>query len=351
MTKKDIVAIHGSYFADNFGDTLLVKIMCDWVAEIVGRDNVYLAVAGHKEEQACIGYPVIPKELRTSVTHLIYGGGGYLGERSSALFDNLRWSLRNYMRHLKWLNSYKNTKIALIGVGFGPISNHLMRKSIKQLVMRSELTLFRDQESLMAAKSYGIDNNKLDTCVDIALSLPINEDQRNGIALHIDNFTSNEIYLIFSTLTQYYGPLQKYQVIFDNPHSYNNESINKYKICADRARVDIQIKPYTSYDELLIDVTKFSLIITSKLHVGITTIAQGGRVISIPSHQKTIRLYKQLKIQNFCLKRENLNPEILINALNETNSFCPDRAVIHEGIKKIKSALETFLYKNTKDTL
>jgi polysaccharide pyruvyl transferase WcaK-like protein len=343
MRSNMIVAVHGSYFNDNFGDTLLVKIMCDWIAAIVGRENVYLAVNGNVSEQACIGYPVLPEKLRSNVTHLIYGGGGYFGERSSKLLDNLSWTLRNYSRHLKWGKTFKNANIAIIGVGFGPISNYFLRKSIKNLISKSKLTLFRDQESFIAAKNYGIESDRIGVCVDIALSLSGKKCNRSGVAIHVDNFNSNEIYLIFSTLFQHFGSQNRYHILYDNSDSFSSASRKMYEDCASRAGIVIEIHPYTNYINMLNVVESYSLIITSKLHVGIAAIAKGGRVISIPSHQKTIRLYKQLKIHNFCINRENLTQEALIDRINQLEHYDPDRTVIDEGVKKIKNELANFL--------
>lgn len=334
------VAVHGSYFARNYGDTLLVKIMCDFVASRVGKENVFLAGLGDKIEQDEIGYPVVPAGELGSITHLIYGGGGYLGERDSRFFSNLRWSIRNYFRHVHNLRGYKHCKKLVIGTGFGPVSNSLLRNQFKGILESAEEVLVRDIESLNFIQQYGIKPKAISTCVDLALSLESTVQDKAGIAIHVDNYTVEEISTIIGVLDNL-GHKQ-IKVIFDNYFSDNAENRKKYEV-ANQGRVMLQFIPYKRFDDTLTQVDINDFVITSKLHVGITTIALGGKVISIPSHQKTFRLFNQLKLQDFCIPRSELRKERLVDAMSKLSTFSPDRTVIVNGIKKINEALDRFL--------
>jgi len=344
MTDKTKVAVHGSYFADNYGDTLLVKIMCDMAASIVGRENVYLAVGGHEGEQKAIGYPVVPKSARRSVTHLIYGGGGYLGERTNGLVDNLTWSIRNYGRHLAWRKDFAYAKKAVIGAGFGPISNVLLRGKIRDLLLNSQVVLLRDRESLDYVDAYGIRHPSIGMCVDIALSLPVKDIAKQGIAVHADNLSQSELEVIFGCLAARFGQDAAIEVIFDNPSSCTEEAIAKYKAAATNVAPErLSFRFYDRFDTLVERIADYSLVVTSKLHVGITCIAQGGRVISIPTHQKTARLYRQLGISQFCIQRQDLSPSAFGTAIDAMEEFKPDRSVIESGIRKVSDAVSAFL--------
>jgi len=338
------VAIHGSYFADNYGDTLLVKLMCDMAASVVGQDNVYLAVAGHAREQRSIGYPVIPVKDRATVTHLIYGGGGYLGERTGKGLENMSWSFRNYRRHLSWRGDFSNAKSAVIGAGFGPISNRLLRRKVRDLLVDAEVVLLRDQESLSFAEEYGIRHPSMGMCVDVALSLPLSQRSRSGVALHTDNLDAQELETIFEGVASAYGRDVLIEIIFDNPPSYSEEAVRKYEAAAQNFDFHgLKFRPYDRFDVMVDRVSQYSLIITSKLHVGITCIAQGGRAISVPTHQKTVRLYRQLGIPQFCIPRADLTTDRLTATIADAGAFNPNRSVIDEGIAKVREAVRNFI--------
>ncbi|MFK3844662.1 polysaccharide pyruvyl transferase family protein [Stenotrophomonas sp. NPDC078853] len=346
MENNRIVAVHGSYFADNYGDTLLVRILCDMAAAHVGRSNVFLAVEGDERELQDIGYPVVPKDKRDQVTHLLFGGGGYFGERSSKLLDNVKWSIRNYRRHLAWTGSFTNARRAVIGAGFGPISNKLLRMKVRSFMQSAELVLVRDAESLKFMQAYKISHRNSGTCVDLALSLPIADHTRSGVALHIDNFSTQEMDEVFQGLAAASMHISHVDVIFDNKPSDTVESRLKYAQAATNAGLaECNFFPYTGVDSLVARVATYELVVTSKLHVGITTIAQGGRAIAIPGHQKTIRLYKQLALERFCISRSRLQRNVLTEAVDDLASYAPDRSVIAEGLGRVEAALSTFLVK------
>jgi len=345
MTKTSMVAVHGSYFAENYGDTLLVRMMCDKIARMIGKDNVYLAVEGDAREQKDIGYPVVPKSSRREITHLVFGGGGYFGERTKMPIDNVIWSVRNYVRHLSWVRNFPNARKAVIGAGFGPITNRILRSRVRSFMYGCELVLVRDIESLAFMEAYSIRHPKVDTCVDLALTLPCVDEARTGIALHVDNLSQGEIDLVFRSLRASSMQSEGIEVIFDNKPSDTGRNRDKYiKAAAQHGFPSCVFIPYKDVDTLLGRVANYALVITSKLHVGITTIAQGGRAISIPGHQKTIRLYNQLGLSHYCISRPELTVELLCRAIENLSLYTPDRNVIVAGSKRIDGALDDFLF-------
>ena len=118
------VAVHGSYHADNFGDTLLVRLIGDMIAGHVGRENVALAMPGQPAEQRAIGYPVLAPEERGQVELLVYGGGGYFSQHAGNPLRTILSTRRRNGRHLDWLPQFAHSRKAMIGVGVGPISFH-----------------------------------------------------------------------------------------------------------------------------------------------------------------------------------------------------------------------------------
>lgn len=349
MTNEIKVAVHGSYFADNYGDTLLVRILCDKVAAIVGPSNVYLAIPGHLREQKDIGYPVIGPNERSEITHLVFGGGGYFGERTNRFFDSLAWSIRNFRRHLSWVKHFRSARRAVIGAGFGPISNSLLLSRVRSFMSSCEVVLVRDNESFAFMESYDI-HPRSGTCVDLALSLPIVNSPRTGVALHVDNLSQDEIDAVFSGIKLAIGADDSIDVIFDNRPSDTKASRSKYIRAASKHEFPAcRFVEYEDVNTLLERLTTYSFVVTSKLHVGITTIAQGGRAIAIPGHQKTVRLYRQLGLQQYCIDRSGFSSQALADAISKLDGYEPDRSVIREGLERVDKALSEFIHGRSSD--
>jgi hypothetical protein len=334
---SEVVVVHGSYFVNNFGDTLLVKLLCDKIAVKVGKHNVFLARAGSEKEQSYIGYPVLDKTYASNVSKVVYSGGGYFGEPKSGFLRSLRWSARNYFRHLFWLRHFKKAEIHIVGVGVGPISNILYRFKVGDLLRRAKTVLVRDIESKKYCTEYYPMLNNVEMCVDMALGLNAVLSSKKGIGLHIDGLTLDEITLILLATKEsdIFKKNQTLAILFDNDFSYNTTNINKYQKAAINAGFEfakLKFVPYDNCENMIARLASFELIVTNKLHVGIVSITQGTPVLSIPTHQKTIRLYKQLEIAEFCILRKNLSLEKIVYQMRNYKNFAVDRSIISKGI-------------------
>lgn len=344
------VLVHGSYFSNNFGDTLLVKLMCDYVSSIVGRENVRLAVSGDVEEQKDIGFEVIFEDEMSSVTHIIYAGGGYFGEPRGGYIKKIKWSIRNYNRHLSWLPLYRGASIAFFGVGFGPLSNSIFRRNVLKLLDKSNFVYLRDVESKMYLESYrgGIVSN---VCVDMALSLKRGDKaaREKKIALHIGELSTEEIAKVCLSLKEiFFSEDNEFslEVIFDNKKARSDKVLRNYRdaITSVFGNHDVVFREYLGFSELVDRLNKYSLVITSKLHVGIVSIALGGKVVSIPNHQKTYRLYKQLSLTKFCIDRKRLlHSDDFCDALYCLGEFRPDYKVIDDGVARLYAGINSFV--------
>lgn len=332
------VAVHGSYFVNNFGDTLLVKLMCDRVAEQVGRENVFLAVQGHRHEQATIGYPIIDPSERGDVDLLVYAGGGYFGESADSLYDRYQAARRRHNRHLGWLGDYRNAAKAVIGVGVGPLTFN--KQSVRDLFDASSAVLVRDAESLAYCRAYGFPTHNLRQCVDMALSLdPVTAEGRSGVALHVPNMAPEHFETVLKVLASSTAGkyAERIHVIYDAPTADGALAFEAELQSAAQSVLghSLLVKPYQGLDEMLAALETYELVVTNKLHVGIVTIAKGGRVISTPYHIKTPRLYRQLGLSDFCVPLSTLSVSGLTQAFEKLPDFAPDRAAIGRGIELI----------------
>src|SRR5690606_18712814 len=85
------------------------------------------------------------------------------------------------------------------------------------------------------------------------------------------------------------------------------------------------------------------LVITNKLHVGIVSVSLNGRVISIPTHHKTVRFYDQLGLGDCCIATSNLSAQTLARSFDLLNSVSPDWGVVDRGLGELRQSLNRFL--------
>lgn len=329
-----VVAVHGSYFANNFGDTLLIKLLCDRVASIVGPQNVYLAVDGLAEEQQAIGYPVLPKEKKHLASHLLFAGGGYFGEPHGHFLERMKWSLRNQKRHLSWWRDFRNARCSILGVGYGPITDPLFRWRVKKLVKVADPVLLRDQESLSYLRC-----DKAKVCVDYALSIKgrVEPKDKRTIGLHLYGIDDDRRLEIINAVTTRY-PNEDIILLDDSGVSTSSEQLMT-RVVKLRHGNSVTTKSYEDVTALLELIDNCKLLITTKLHVGIVGIASGAKVISLPIHQKTIRLYRQLDLEAFCVPQTQYSVQRLEKMFPLLDNFVPNRQVIAEGIARVEAAI------------
>jgi hypothetical protein len=340
------VAVHGSYFANNFGDTLLVKLMCDWVARRVGTGNVFLAVPGHPAEQDSIGYPVIPLGERHRITHLVYTGGGHFGEPRQSFWENYRWQRRNRKRHLDWLKSFRNARKAVFGVGVGPISNPFYRHAVRQLFKEAEVVFVRDEESLEFSRKYRFNREQLRLGTDLAMSIgPVEKKPERLFALHVAGLPRDEIIAIIDALTVkgLIKPDSPVDIIFDGKMSEAAVKLYENSAGSRVGRDRLQFIEYTGIDGLIERISNTDLVLTNKLHVGVVATALGRKVISLPAHQKTSRFYRQLGLNYFCLQQDRRNAGEICRVIERLGEYKFDREAVRRLLLPVDAALDDFL--------
>ena len=348
---KNKVVVHGSYYVNNFGDTLLIKLLCDKVANYIGQENVRLATPGLESEQKSIGYPVIKKEEISDVSDVFFSGGGYFGEPNVSFLRKWRWTFRNYQRHFSWIKPFLGSKFHIIGVGVGPIQNPLYRRLVRNFLRRCDNILVRDVESKNYCNSYFPEIENVDLCVDLALGTPDLGLEKSKISIHLDSSDSLVITEILSYLKNNLSnnAQRKITLIFDNNISFNDRNVNKYKRALEEAGYDeseYEFEQYNGCSELIKTLSASELVITSKLHVGILTISQYGKVIAIPHHSKTRRLYSQLSLSEFCIDRHEFSVDKFDNAYKKLNSFKPDYSIRDSGINAIDERIKSILIRS-----
>lgn len=317
--------MHGSYFGRNFGDTLLCRTMCQIVGKIVGQENVFLATEGDPEERAEIGFPVAPKDIRKDIDYLIFAGGGYFGEPPGGWIQTLRWALRNRKRHLSWLKEYSSARIGIFGVGLGPIRHRFFRRKVHRLIENAEVILLRDNESIRYAMAYGFPMRSIKPCTDMAMTLIAERErgrmrQSSGLAMHLNSTSLSLFEILMDGLSAHpcFHMFRHISFISDSPdknESFEKKIMPKVKV-VERLGYSWDAYPYADVNELLELLKGVDFMMTDKLHVGICTIALGGKVLAVPKHHKTRRFYRQIGVPRWVLDRADIAPHEIRDRLD-----------------------------------
>ena len=150
-----MLAIHGAYYDNNFGDLLLLKIFENWAIAATGDQIAYPLVPGREQSRFSTYFPDAAYGLgqRRSWNGLIYGGGGHFGEPDASSRKGYKgyrsWSLRFFLRHVlpAELCIRQGIPYAIAGVGVGPLSNPVVRRQVQRIFRHAAVVSVRDAES------------------------------------------------------------------------------------------------------------------------------------------------------------------------------------------------------------
>ena len=233
--------------------------MCDWIANRIGRENVFLAMPGDATEQELIGYPVVGSDQRRQISHVVFAGGGYFGEPNFGLLKRFRWQRRNRKTHLNWLSDYSLAKKAIFGVGVGPITFPSYRRAARRLFIEADPVYVRDRESLIYAKQYNLNADKVRLGTDLALSIPraITVPEKS-FAIHATGLPPKEIEAIFDALVErgMIDPDRAIDILFDGAAA--KKSINRYQetLGKKRGHDKLNFVEYRDVDSLVREIGK-----------------------------------------------------------------------------------------------
>jgi polysaccharide pyruvyl transferase WcaK-like protein len=348
------IAIHGSYYARNFGDTLIISIIVDWVKEIYPDSTINLPFCSSDEEAKEImgsnEYLIDPTLKNSKV--LIFGPGGYFGQPNFSFLRTNYWFLRNYKRHLFWNNRLfaKDIPYFIIGTGVGPLTNFFFRNKVRKLFSKAKLVAVRDITSFNYLKQWNVDMSNINLTTDVALSVEnskINNKSKGLLGLHfpgttLNNYNKSDLFLSFLKIIN-----NDFEIVIieDGPgqyHTKDEKSIyNKIRRSND---FNVDVLEYNNPKVLIENLAKLDYIITSKLHVGILGYALKKQVLSIPLHQKTVRFYKQVKREDFCMNVVDIS----LNTLLETFELLKNTPVSENIMFKVSNNTKLLLQSSIK---
>lgn len=312
------VALHGSYFGYNFGDTLLCALFRHWINS-VSDVEVVVPLASRRNRQL-IGADRRGLFAFIRCTDVIFCGGGYFGGPGQ---PSLKWSVRNYFRHflIAELAMLTRKRISILGTGVGPVTSPFLRRELRRLVNHADQIIVRDEESRnFLQQELGVSRSII-VDVDAAMYMPreffdktpeVKESETTSqvpdpqvVAIHLTNFGAPQWEAMAEVIAEFCAresSIVPLLIVDSRTRSGQPAAQDK---ASQRLHVLIPRAKQIGYNgdptELCRVLDSTDLIVTNKLHVGIVGVVLGKNIISLPQHVKTPRFYKQLGLSSICI--------------------------------------------------
>ncbi|GLO67573.1 polysaccharide pyruvyl transferase family protein [Oceanobacillus kimchii] len=325
-----MIALHGAYENENFGDELLIAIQSNWVKEIGLEICLPFASRVYREQidsSSLVGVDALKKS-----SHLIYTGGGYFGEPNH---NQVKWGINFFRKkhHIPGkIFKKQNKKYIVSGVGAGPITNFLTRASVRNICNSAEKVIVRDDQSYNYLKKYGVESSKLCTAADIVLTLKdddISDEVMNNIkdkiqrkpgkfyfGVHIgvspdDTNYSDNVKILIDSLANI---LKNRDDIIPVLIADKRQAISTQEKAIDYMRnvlgMDCIIYRHENIWSTCALLSSLDAVITTKLHVGITAYSLGTKTFGVAAHQKTKRFYSQINKNEYFYELKDVNDNI-----------------------------------------
>ncbi|RRH68303.1 polysaccharide pyruvyl transferase family protein [Falsigemmobacter faecalis] len=336
MSRK--IALHASYFSDNFGDVLLWEIARDMIFNSSSEVSVTDVNMPNNLRDT---YTADSKELK-GVDTVIFGGGGYFCPPSGS---PLKWRMRNYIRHRAALDLANRVKSCVfLGVGFGDLQGTLLGSKIKSIPSdKVKLCALRDEESVkyynsLTGKSSGV------ICDDLVLGWLTTQGGRYspdgyfGIHTDFKNMSDQRVSNIISYAKEIKNSYGRIRIIVDCPSKSGKLSAQKVSNELG-GKVDILTFNGNTKD-FLNGISECSAIFTTKLHVGICAASMSIPVVSYPTHTKTPRFYRSVGMENSIMDDQSIDK--ILSIVSEPNKFIMSNDVssrIKNNFKELSASL------------
>ncbi len=355
-----MIALHASYYDDNFGDLLLVKIFEKWIKENTDSDIVYPLVPKMEQKRFQKHFPesIIGLKNQNSWKAMVYAGGGHFGEPDSR---SASWNKRFFVRHVlpAEIGILRKIPYVILGVGVGPLSNFFVRQEVKRLFAHAKALTVRDEES----RDYVLDILRICPQVkmvpDPALTIsrsdipfkafgrvdPIFELFQDKILLGIHHpyriLSETPQAEIFreSLMSSLKASPDVLPVVFtDSDAGQNALYCEKLKSAIEEATNNKCLAiPFQGIWETVALISKLSIVLTTKLHVGIVAYALGVYGESFATHSKTSRFYRQIGHPHQCTMFDEMTEEVAFKRITRAIAFARSRgSIMDQAWQKVK---------------
>lgn len=364
-----LVAIHGAYYDNNFGDLLLMKIYENWIRATVDADVVYPMVPKNQLNKFKSHFPKASVGLRQrkSWKALFYAGGGHFGEPNSnarSVYSN-SWNQRFFKRHVlpAELCLWSSIPYAISGVGVGPLSNFWVRQEVKRIFFNAKTLSVRDTDSKQFVQNVLRIGSDVEVIPDAALTITKSDIPEKiieninsllkpyqGMLLlgihHPREFLGENFqakFLRASLLASLASAPDVMPVVFaDNGRSDCSEPCeNLAKLIQTHTGRKCLTVPFQGVWETVALISRLSAVLSTKLHVGIVAYALGVYCESFAMHSKVIRFYSQIDRSSQCLMLEDVNEDTSMQKIERAIKAARDETSVRDtkwqGIREAAS--------------
>lgn len=321
------VALHGSYYGYNFGDTLLCRVFNTWIKQSAPGVQTVLPLANGRNQRS-IGADARGLTAALNADAFVFGGGGYFSEATGGGFN---WTVRAWMRHLFLAKAIRlsGKPLAVLGVGVGPVSSASLRAEIVRVFDTAEVVAVRDEESASTLRDWGLQRDlpvfpDAVAVTDLRQMLAIGEARASreaGTSFKLVLHTSGRPSATELTALRYVcGWAEAYpeiEIVLATDGVARRKVIDwPERLAALFPRLRISIRKYDGDVEAMVAfLAQANGIVTTKLHVGIVGTNLGVPVISVPHHGKTARFYRQAGLSDRVVAQDIADWEDKLGAL------------------------------------
>jgi|SRR5690625_4329674 len=322
------IIIQGAGFADNFGDVLFYDIFLKESNQNnvkVDLLNISKQVKQHLEYTEESNNTVINRIKESD--GIVFIGGGYLGEPPHvSKYKKYRWGLSKIkdILYVAMLGMYFRKKIIIIGPGAGPISNPITKLIVKKMGNYSQKTMVRDRESYNFLKSIGVRESQLIETVDTAIliknyyNIVENDNNEKSLVVHLSESPekSDTTMMLLQEIENFLKNHPEYHLKAITDHNGGGQD-RAIAFLKQKYGDKVECHLYEDPEKLLNFLNNSSIVITNKLHIAIVSTVLGKSVLSIPTHQKVLRYFKQINETERCVPYSDIRKNELSNLLEK----------------------------------
>ena len=183
LSPRREIVIAGAYGGGNRGDELMLENLLrdvraaapECAVTVLSRRSAETARRFDADSLYFLNFPAIVRRMKNARA-LIFGGGNLLQDATS------RRSLAYYLVLLR-KGKRSGCRTLLYGVGLGPLSAHGWEKAAAALNECADTIVFRERESLAAARSHGVKTPELVPGADPAIETSVSAAPKESVLL------------------------------------------------------------------------------------------------------------------------------------------------------------------------
>lgn len=303
---------------DNFGDSLMFSIYASALQEDfdVKVFEATPSFIGRLQQDGLETKSISLSELKSSPENkiFVFVGGGYFGEPE---INKRTWNKnfkKGYFFKTSQLLKELNIPYLIQGVEVGPISNKgtigIVRdllKNAQHLVVRNKASRTFCEEKLgISTSEYSPDIVLFGASNFLERRSPIDTiEVRNTIALHVTGRLFSKNPLAQMNLNSIIRKIKekkpnKVTLFFDQAENERKfyEQALKTKAALEESNIETSLERYDGHEQLLRLISESELVITTKLHAGMSAISLNRKVLSISSAPKIKRFYLESGLES-----------------------------------------------------